>query len=97
MMDGLWGGLGHVGSPSLTNVVQHFRHKSEKSFVLVAYGTNNTLSIIIISATVYGGLTGCQICTKSFTCIISILEISEVGIIAMLILQMRNLKLGKIK
>lgn len=75
---------------------QNLRRKSEKNLSRPgACGTNNNLSILIIS-TIYDGFPVCQMLYKCSTCTISILETSEVGTVV-LILQIRNLKLGDIK
>lgn len=72
------------------------------------FGTNqkHLLSWLPVEQIIYPSLSSllplmgvllCVRCTDSFTCIISTLEVSELGIIAVLTLQVGNLKLSKIK
>lgn len=63
-----------------------------KPLVLFACGTNNSVSVIIILATIYGGLTVCQMYKLLYLCL-------SLGVvtIAVLILPMRNLKLGEVQ
>lgn len=75
--------------------VNFLRHTSEKSLVLVLL--EQIIHPSSFSLPCMEGFLRVRCGTNCSPCIISILEISEVGGIAVFMLQVRNLKLGQVK